>query len=111
MIYDDIQRAIDTGAIIEIEYTKSDGTSSIRRLSDVDYTNEYGNGNTHIKAFCHMRNEERTFRIDRISRITFISSSNTTSGESVLINPTNVEIPYRFNPNKRIFALYGEDYN
>ena len=42
MIYEDIQRAIDTGAIIEIAYTKYDGTSSIRRLSDVQYSDEYG---------------------------------------------------------------------
>lgn len=109
MIYEEIQRAIDTGAIIEIAYTKFDGTSSIRRLSDVKYSDEFGH--THIKAFCHMRNEERTFKIDRISRVTFISSPNANTKQSVLINPINVDLPYRFNPNKRIFALYGEDYN
>lgn len=111
MIYEDIQRAIDTGAIIEIEYTKSDGTTSIRRLSDIAYSNEYGYGNSHIKAFCHMRNEERTFKIDRIRRVTFISSPDARTEQSMLITPTNVDMPYRFNPNKRIFALYGEDYN
>lgn len=109
MIYDDIQKAIDTGAIIEIAYTKPDGTSSIRRLSDVQYSKEYGR--THIDAFCHLRNEQRSFKISRISRLTFISSPKAASEQSTLINPTNVKMPYRFNRSKKIFALYGDDYN
>ena len=109
MIEDDIQRAIDTGAIIEIAYTKFDGTSSVRRLSDIQYSDEYGN--THIEAFCHLRNERRSFKISRISRLTFITSPDAVSEQSTLINPTNVKMPYRFDRNKRIFALYGIDYN
>ena len=109
MIEDDIQRAIDTGAIIEIAYTKYDGTASIRRLSDIQYSDEYGN--THIEAFCHLRNERRSFKISRISRLTFISSPDAVSEQSTLINPTKVKMPYRFNRSKKIFALYGDDYN
>ena len=109
MIYDEIQKAIDTGAIIEIANTKFDGTASVRRLSDIQYSEEYGN--THIEAFCHLRNERRSFKIERISRLTFISSPEATSEQSTLINPTNVKMPYRFNRSKRIFALYGDDYN
>ncbi len=109
MISEDIQRAIDTGAIIEIAYTKYDGTSSIRRLSDVQYSDEFGH--SHIQAFCHIRNEQRTFKISRISRVTFINSPEAADEQSILINPTNVKMPYRFNRNKRIFALYGDDYN
>ena len=109
MIYDDIQRAIDTGAIIEIAYTKYDGTASIRRLSDIQYSDEYGN--THIEAFCHLRNERRSFKISRISKLTFVGSQDATSEQAALINPTNVKMPYRFNRCKRIFALYGVDYN
>jgi predicted DNA-binding transcriptional regulator YafY len=109
MINDDIQRAIDTGAIIEIAYTKYDGTASIRRLSDVQYSDEYGN--THIQAFCHKRNEQRTFKISRISRVTFINSPEAAADQSVLINPTNVKMPYRFDRSKKVFELYGFDYN
>lgn len=109
MIYNDIQKAIDTGAIIEIAYTKYDGTASIRRLSDVQYSEEYGN--THIQAFCHMRNEQRTFKISRISRVTFINSPNTLNEQPVPISPTNAKMPYRFDTNKRVFNLHGIDYN
>lgn len=109
MVYDDIRKAIDTGAIIEITYTKYDGTSSIRRLSDVTYSEEYGQ--SYIEAFCHLRNERRTFKISRISKVTFINSPEGKASQSVLINPTNVKMPYRFNRNKRIFSLYGKDYN
>ncbi|MBP3467059.1 MAG: WYL domain-containing protein [Paludibacteraceae bacterium] len=99
MIYDDIQKAIDTGAIIEIEYTKNDGTASVRHLSDVKYSDEFGN--THIQAFCHKRNEQRTFKISRISRVTFINTPN-------IITPTK-KTPYRFDRSKRIFKLYNHD--
>lgn len=109
MIYDDIQRAIDTGAIIEIAYTKYDGTASVRRLSEVQYSDEFGR--THIQAYCHKRNEQRTFKISRISRVTFINSTEAADEQAVLINPTNVKMPYRFNRSKRVFELYGIDYN
>lgn len=112
MILDDINEAIKTGATIEIEYTKGDGTSSIRKLSDVQFSEEYGD--MYISAFCHMRQEQRTFKISRIKKVIFLSGGNADeeqSLQSVLINPTNSHVPYRFNANKRIYKLYGEDYN
>ncbi len=109
MIYDDIQNAINTGAIIEIVYKKPDGTSSIRRLSDVTYSEEYGN--SYIEAFCHLRSERRTFKIDRIGKVTFVNAPDVAEEQSVLVNPTNVKMPYQFNVTKKIFKLYGIDYN
>ena len=111
MIYEDIQRAIDTGAIIEVDYTKSDGTSAIYRLCNVShlYTNKIEK--SLIKAFCLIRKKELNLDIDRIHHVTFCGSPEAKAKQSVLINPTNVNMPYRFDPNKRIFALYGEDYN
>lgn len=112
MVINDIQKAIDTGATIEIGYTKNDGTTSVRKLSDVEYSDEYGR--TYISAFCHMRKEQRTFKISRISYVTFLSGGDadeSSSQEAVLIRPINSNIPYVFNPRKRIFPLYGEDYN
>ncbi len=111
-IYTLIQEAIDTGATIEIVYSNYGGEQSIRKLSDVEYSEEYGN--THITAFCHKRHERRTFKIDRIERVTFLSggyAEEDNSAQSAIITPMNQDIPYRFNPNKRIFNLYGEDYN
>lgn len=111
-IYNDIQEAIDSGATIEIVYSKYGGDRSIRKLSDVEYSDQYGN--THITAFCHKRHERRTFKIDRIERVTFLSGGHAdedSTAQSTIITPINLDVPYRFNPNKRIFNLYGEDYN
>ena len=111
-IYSRIQEAIDTGATIEIVYSKYGGEQSIRKLSDVEYSEEYGN--THITAFCHKRHERRTFKIDRIERVIFLSGGDDdedNTAQSTIITPMNQDIPYRFNPNKPIFNLYGEDYN
>lgn len=112
MILDDIKKAINTGSTIEIEYTKNDGTSSVRKLSDVNLSDEYGN--MYISAFCHLRNEERTFKISRIKKVVFLNngdSGESKSLQSILIAPKNNQMPYRFNPNKKIYKLYGEDYN
>lgn len=114
MIEDDIQKAIDTGATIEISYTKNDGTSSIRKLSDIEYSDEYGDGSEYISAFCHMRKEQRTFKINRISRVVFLSGGDAdedNSQEAILIRPVNSNQPYVFNARKKIYPLYGENYN
>lgn len=104
MINDDILKAIETGAAIEIEYTKSDGTTSVRRLSEVQFSDEYGKA--YIDAFCHLRNERRSFKIDRISRVTFVDSAEDSPGET-----GHPDQPYMFDGNKKIFALYGFDFN
>ena len=112
MIVDDINKAINTGATVEIEYTKNDGTSSVRKLSDLSYSDDYGD--SYISAFCHLRQEERTFKISRIKSIRFLSGGDAMEQgpvQSVLINPVNSDAPYHFNASKRIFKLYGEDYN
>jgi len=111
-ILNDIQEAIDTGATIEIEYTKYGGDYSIRKLSDVEYSS--GRGNSYIEAFCHLRHERRTFKIDRISRVTFLSGGHDeedSSVQSAIITPMNQDVPYHFDPSKRIFNLYGNNYN
>lgn len=112
MIIDDIQKAIDTGATIEIDYTKGDGTKSTRKLSDVEFSDEYGD--SCISAFCHMRKELRTFKISRISRVVFLSSGDadkSSTHEVMLSRPVHSNEPYTFNSKKKIFLLYGENYN
>lgn len=73
----EIERAIANGYDIEIKYVKYNGESSQRRLSNITYNNEfgdYGYNNDHIKGYCHLRNEERTFRISRINAIRILPS-------------------------------------
>ncbi len=68
----EIDRAIRTGKDIEIEYVKYDGTRSRRRVSNISYCNDYedyGYENDHISGFCHLRGEDRHFKIDRIQSI------------------------------------------
>ena len=64
-----ITQAISGGGDIKIRYRKYDGTASERRLSAITYNNEFeadGYHNAHIKGYCHLRKENRTFKIDRI---------------------------------------------
>lgn len=71
-----IKRAISNDNDVKIEYRKYDGTSSNRRLSDISYNNEFemeGYNNDHIKGWCHLRSEERTFKIDRIKSIEILA--------------------------------------
>ena len=62
-----INKAIETESTIEIYYKNYDGEHSIRKLSKIDYNKDYSIDN-HIKGYCHNRKEDRTFRIDNISK-------------------------------------------
>lgn len=71
-IRNEIDKVIRTGKDIEIEYVKYDGTRSRRRVSNISYCNDYENygyENDHISGFCHLRGENRHFKIDRIQSI------------------------------------------
>ncbi len=57
------------GADFEIEYVNGSGESSRRRIHIQTY-----NGSPYLKAYCHLRNEPRTFRIDRIREAIALSS-------------------------------------
>lgn len=112
MIKDDIHKAIVSGSTINISYIKNDGTYSNRRLSDIEYSDEYGD--SHIRAFCHMRNEYRTFKISRINSIEFLSESksdNNIPQEELQFKEINSNTKYIFNSKKKVYPLYGEDYN
>ncbi len=70
-----IKTAIAQNKKVKIEYEKYDGGYSSRELSNIDYSDEFdesGYENNYIKAFCHLRNEERNFKIDRIKSIKII---------------------------------------
>lgn len=66
-----IRKAILEDSEIEIVYTKYDGTVSKRVLSNINYSDEFGPG--YISAFCHKRQEQRTFKIDRICKVEVLS--------------------------------------
>jgi predicted DNA-binding transcriptional regulator YafY len=70
-----IKQAISERKSLKIEYRKYDGTKTSRIISKISYNNEFsddGYYNDHIKAYCHLRNEDRTFRISRITSAYFV---------------------------------------
>lgn len=44
-------------------------------ISDIHYSNEYGEGDDYIEAYCHKRQERRTFKISRIVSVDGISDT------------------------------------
>ena len=64
-----VMGAVKKGKNIEIGYRNFNGEVSTRKVSGVIVNNEFeerGYHNNHIKGFCHLRNEERTFKLERI---------------------------------------------
>lgn len=95
-----IRRAIEDKLTLEIEYAKSDYDKSWRTISEVTISDEYGVG--YISAFCHMRQDNRTFKISRIVDARIVSNSSKRTSKQ-LCN-------YEFDASKPIFNLYGEEY-
>jgi hypothetical protein len=67
--------AIKYNKSARIEYTDLKGKKSVREISNVRITREqddFGVRFEHIKAFCHTRNEDRTFKVERINKVELI---------------------------------------
>lgn len=106
---DKIKKAIDRRLDLEIEYVNNSGVFSVRIISDLKYSEQLGNG--YIEAFCHNRNETRLFKISNIYNAKIIENDLNKSIQFFEKSPKeNIEI-YKFNPNKKIFNLFGKDYN
>lgn len=91
-----IDNAIKTGKSIHISYQKYDGTCSQRTVLNLSYSDEFGNG--YIHGFCHLRQEDRTFKISRISNVDGISnhkSSNSTYSSSSSVSTQRYTSNYR----------------
>ena len=64
----ELERAMAQGATIEIDYhTAGRGHLLSRRVDPLRL--EWRGGVPYLVAFCHLRQENRTFRVDRIERI------------------------------------------
>lgn len=74
-----INEAVDNNSMVEISYRNYNREKSIRQLSNVKYSDESGNhhgsNNNYISAFCHLRNEQRTFKLNRIEKIRLVDNS------------------------------------
>ncbi len=63
-----IQSAITGFQLLEIDYLSTSGNTTTRTIEPFAFYNN--NGNWLLIAFCRLRNEFRTFRIDSIKKIT-----------------------------------------
>ena len=70
-----IDEAIRNGRTITIKYQKYGGEYSERTISKIQPSEEFGEG--YIKAYCHLRHEDRTFKISRIISATQIERIST----------------------------------
>jgi hypothetical protein len=73
---DNLNRSLETAMnnmlFVRFEYTNYDGDDSLRTLGPLDYTDEFnarGYHKDHISGYCHKRDENRNFRIQRIRQL------------------------------------------
>ncbi len=71
-----IAEAIKSGKTVKIKYVKYSGEVSERTISDIGPSDEFGEG--YISAFCHLKNETRTFKISRIREVDGINAFSST---------------------------------
>jgi DNA polymerase-3 subunit epsilon len=62
-----IKRALENGDKVQIRYQSAGGTVSVRRITPLSIG--LFRGTAMIEAFCHLRNDKRNFRLDRILEI------------------------------------------
>ena len=79
---------------LKIDYVNNKNEVSTRTISNIALSNDYGS--EYIKAFCHLKNEERTFKICNILKAKVVEA----------VDP----LKYEFDASKPIFNLYGEKY-
>lgn len=68
-MHEEILNAINNKSHVSIKYISSKNEITERLISSIEFTEEFdkfGYYGEHIKAFCHLRNSERHFKIDRI---------------------------------------------
>ena len=60
-----LERAAPAGSLVDLVYENEAGRVTRRRVEIVRWSHA-GNGFTYLRAYCFLREEERTFRADRI---------------------------------------------
>jgi len=62
-----LKKALENGGKVQIRYQNASGTVSVRRITPLSIG--LFRGTAMIEAFCHLRNDKRNFRLDRILEI------------------------------------------
>ena len=67
-----LQEAIPTGKPLQLRYQPEKAPETVRVVQPLEVYYERGHG--YIRAFCHLRQEERHFRLDRIAALKVLSA-------------------------------------
>lgn len=65
-----LQEAIPTGKPLRMRYQPDKAPETVRVVQPLEMYYDRGHG--YVRAFCHLRQEERNFRFDRIAELTFV---------------------------------------
>jgi DNA polymerase III subunit epsilon len=65
-----LQEALPTGKPLELRYQPEKAPVTVRVVQPLEVYYERGHG--YLRAFCHLRQEERNFRLDRIAELTVL---------------------------------------
>lgn len=74
--YQAINKAIDDSVRVELEHQGSDGKYTKREIDP--YRLFYSNGFWYVLGWCHMRQDIRTFALDRIRKVKILEKHNLT---------------------------------
>ena len=75
-----LQEALQTGQLLHLQYQASNAETTSRVVQPLEMCYERGRG--YLRAFCHLRQEERNFRFDRILGLALVSEAQpSTSAE------------------------------
>lgn len=103
-----LDNAIRTGKTITIKYSKYHGEQSVRQISNIQYSDEFGEN--YIKAFCHKRQENRTFKISRILSIEDIADIPSSSSSVEFKDKTTQAADRKLPEGGAMAAIFGRLY-
>jgi DNA polymerase-3 subunit epsilon len=66
-----LQEALPTGKLLQLRYQPEKAPATVRVVQPLEFYYEHGHG--YVRAFCHLRQEERHFRFDRIAELRLLS--------------------------------------
>lgn len=100
-----LDNAIRTGKTITIKYSKYHGEQSVRQISNIQYSDEFGEN--YIEAFCHKRQENRTFKISRILSIEDIADIPSSSSSVEFKDKTTQAADRKLPEGGVMAAIFG----
>lgn len=70
-----LQQALRSGRLLHLRYQGSNATETSRVVQPLELYYEYGRA--YLRAFCHLRQDERHFRCDRILELRMLAETQT----------------------------------